>query len=124
MSEDKATRWRYMSREQCEHLMSAVAAIQIGLDKRDDDVPGRSVTPGARRLSRPTGPPQQILQVRPGVLGQTIENIGHGDTRLLAAWRSGSWWKIPEFSSVDMLANQPGHQQPGASRQAAPAKEP
>ena len=33
MSEDKTTRWRRMSREQRERLMSAVAAIQTGLEK-------------------------------------------------------------------------------------------
>ena len=37
MSEDRATRWRRMSREQRERLMSAVAAIQ---DKRLDDLAG------------------------------------------------------------------------------------
>ena len=33
MSEDRATRWRRMSREQRERLMSVVAAIQTGLDE-------------------------------------------------------------------------------------------
>ena len=33
MSEDKATRWRRMSREQRERLMAAVAAIQDGLNE-------------------------------------------------------------------------------------------
>ena len=33
MNEAKATRWRRMSREQRERLMSAVAAIQTGLDE-------------------------------------------------------------------------------------------
>ena len=37
MSEDKATRWRRMSREQRERLMAAVAAIQ---DKRLDELAG------------------------------------------------------------------------------------
>ena len=37
MSENRATRWQRMSREQRERLMSAVAAIQ---DKRLDDLAG------------------------------------------------------------------------------------
>ena len=37
MSEDRPTRWRRMSREQRERLMSAVTAIQ---DKRLDDLAG------------------------------------------------------------------------------------
>ena len=41
MSEDKATRWRRMSREQRERLMSAVAAIQ---DKRLDGLAGEVLT--------------------------------------------------------------------------------
>ena len=38
MSEDRATRWQRMSREQRERLMSAVAAIQTGLDELAGDV--------------------------------------------------------------------------------------
>lgn len=38
MGEDKATRWRRMSREQRERLMSVVAAIQTGLDELDSEL--------------------------------------------------------------------------------------
>lgn len=43
--EDKATRWRRMSREQRERLMSAVAAIQTGLDKLADEVLDEALQP-------------------------------------------------------------------------------
>ena len=45
MSEDKATRWRRMSREQRERLMSAVAAIQTGLDELAGDVLDEALHP-------------------------------------------------------------------------------
>ena len=51
MSQDRATRWQRMSRKQRERLMSAVAAIQTGLDDLDGDAPGRSATPGAQSIS-------------------------------------------------------------------------
>ena len=45
MSEDKTTRWRRMSREQRERLMSAVAAIQAGLDGLDDELLDEALYP-------------------------------------------------------------------------------
>ena len=45
MSEDRATRWRRMSREQRERLMSAVAAIQTGMDELAGDVLAEALYP-------------------------------------------------------------------------------
>ena len=45
MSEDRATRWRRMSREQRERLMSAVAAIQTGLDDLDGELLNEALHP-------------------------------------------------------------------------------
>ena len=45
MSEDRATRWRHMSREQRERLMSAVAAIQDGLEELTGDALDEALRP-------------------------------------------------------------------------------
>ena len=45
MSQDRATRWQRMSREQRERLMSAVAAIQTGLDDLAGDALGEVLRP-------------------------------------------------------------------------------
>ena len=49
MSEDRATRWRRMSREQRERLMSAVAAIQTGLDELAGELLNEALHPQDRR---------------------------------------------------------------------------
>ena len=45
MSENKATRWRRMSQEQRGRLMSAVAAIQNGLDNLTDEALANALLP-------------------------------------------------------------------------------
>ena len=53
MSEDKATRWRRMSREQRERLMSAVAAIQTGMDELAGEVLTEALSPDNETLLHP-----------------------------------------------------------------------
>ena len=57
MSEDKATRWRRMSREQRERLMSVVAAIQTGLDDLDGELLNEALRPKHVDFLHPPGSP-------------------------------------------------------------------
>ena len=45
MSEERATRWRRMGWEQRERLMSAVAAVQTGLDDLADEALAEALLP-------------------------------------------------------------------------------
>ena len=45
MSEDKARRWRHLTPAQREHIMSAVAAIQSGLDDLADEPLAEALRP-------------------------------------------------------------------------------